>query len=60
MTGAFCNALLMRANQLIPYAPPHLPSLVVIWHAKVKMSLIDRCIRVHSLLVSAKEADMPI
>lgn len=34
--------------------------VVVIWPAKVKMSLTDRCIRVHSLLVSAREPDMPI
>ena len=47
MTGALCNALLMRANQLVPFCRcvcVSLSPVVVIWPAKVKMSLIDRCI----------------
>lgn len=36
------------------------PAFVVIWLCSRKMSLIDRCIKVHSLLVFAKEPDLPI
>lgn len=59
----FYNTVLIITNQLSPLSLSVIsshPRIPVIWHTEVTLRLIDSCIRVHSLLVSVKEPDMPI